>query len=94
MRVEEIALRQEIRQMLSEADINRNTIRDMVRPVITEEVKKQVENAINQTNVNALVLSKMNTYEFREALRKAIEQVIKDEINISIDVRAEIPKHD
>lgn len=31
MRVEEIALRQEIRQMMNEAGLNKNTIREMAQ---------------------------------------------------------------
>ena len=42
MRVEEIALRQEIRQMLNESGINRETLREMAQNTIKEEVEKQV----------------------------------------------------
>lgn len=92
MRVEEIALRQEIRQMITEAGINKNTIREMVNLVMGEEVEKQVKNMLNQTNINALMYSRVNSYEFRELLREAIRQEVKDVIKISVDVKAEIPK--
>ena len=34
MRVEEIALRQEIRQMMNEAGLNKNTIREMAQNLL------------------------------------------------------------
>ena len=42
MRVEEIAVRQEVRQMLSEAGINRNTLREMTQEILREEIKKGI----------------------------------------------------
>lgn len=92
MRVEEIALRQEIRQMITEAGINKNTIREMVNLVIGEEVEKQVKNMLNQTNMNALMRTKVNSYEFCELLREAIRQEVRDVIKISVDVKTEVPK--
>lgn len=92
MRVEEIALRQEIRQMITEAGINKNTIREMVNLVMGEEVEKQIKNMLNQTNMNALMHTKVNSYEFRELLREAIRQEVREAIKISVDVKAEIPK--
>ena len=53
MRVEEIALRQEIRQMLNEAGINKNTLRDMAEKVMREEdmmraaIKKEISEAVD-----------------------------------------------
>ena len=40
MRVEEIALRHEIRQMMNEAGINKTTIREMVQDVLKEEIAR------------------------------------------------------
>ena len=40
MRVEEIALRQEIRQMLSEVGLDKNTLYDMAKQVLQEEISK------------------------------------------------------
>lgn len=42
MRVEEIALRQEIRQMLNEAGYNRNTLKELVKEVMHEELKAAI----------------------------------------------------
>ena len=43
MRVEEIAVRQEVRQMLAESGLNRNTLREMTQQILREEIKKQVK---------------------------------------------------
>lgn len=46
MRVEEMALRSEIRQMLNEAGFNRNTIKQMIKESIDEIVKNQVNQVL------------------------------------------------
>lgn len=48
MRVEEMALRSEIRQMLNEAGINRNTLAVMVRESINDIVKNQVNHVLKE----------------------------------------------
>lgn len=50
MKVEEIALRQEVRQMLSEAGINKTVLKQLVRDVIDEEVNKAIKRAIAEQN--------------------------------------------
>lgn len=40
MKIEEIYMRQEIRQMLNEAGITKNTLKDMVKEVLNEELGK------------------------------------------------------
>lgn len=89
MRVEEIALRQEIRQMLSEAGINKNSLREMAEMILQEETEKQVKNLLHQINTDHLLSSKLNSYEFKEMLRNAIRTEVKDSIKISVDVKAE-----
>lgn len=41
MTVEQIAIRQEVRQMLNEAGINKNTLKDMVKEVLKKNLKGQ-----------------------------------------------------
>ena len=94
MRVEEIALRQEIRQMLNEAGINKNTLRDMAEKVMQEEVEKQVKNAINQSNIDGIVYRKINSYELNEMMRAAIRKKISEAVCINIDVKATVPQKD
>lgn len=50
MKVEEIALRQEVRQMLSEAGINKTVLKQLVKDVIDEEVNKAIKQAIAEQN--------------------------------------------
>lgn len=92
MRVEEIALRQEIRQMLNEAGINKNTLYDMAREVMQEEIAKQVKNALAQSNIDGIVYRKVNSYELNDMMRAAIKKEIGEAINISIDVKATVPQ--
>ena len=84
MRVEEIALRQEIRQMLNEAGINRETLREMVQKVIKEEVEKQIKYKLSQTNIMSMV--SLNKYEVRDAFREAVKENMKSNVKISVNV--------
>lgn len=90
MKVEEIALRHEIRQMMSEAGINKNTIREIAEQVLKEEIDKQIKNILCQTNMNALMSSKIKTYEFRNMLQQAIKDEIRNAVDISVDVKTTI----
>lgn len=84
MRVEEIALRQEIRQMLNEAGINRETLREMAQNTIKEEVEKQVNFKISQTNIMSMV--SLNKYEVRDAFREAVKEQVKSNVKISVNI--------
>lgn len=90
MRVEEIALRQEIRQMLSEAGINKNTLLEMAKEVMQEEIAKQVKNAVKQSNIDNIVYRKVNSYELRDMMREAVRKEISEAVNIDIDVKATV----
>ena len=78
MTVEQIAIRQEIRQMLNEAGINKNTMKDMVKEVIGEELTKAVKQAMHEMDVD----SKIN-----QAAKVDIEEKIRQEIKKSINDR-------
>lgn len=84
MRVEEIVLRQEIRQMLNEAGINRETLREMAQNVIKEEVEKQVNFKLSQTNIMSMV--SLNKYEVRDAFREAVKEQVKSNVKISVNI--------
>ena len=84
MRVEEIALRQEIRQMLNEAGINRETLREMTQNTIKEEVEKQVNFKLSQTNIMSMV--SLNKYEVRDAFREAVKEHVKSNVKISVNI--------
>lgn len=90
MRVEEIALRQEIRQMLNEAGVNRNTLREMAEKLVSEEVARQVGNTLKNINVEAMVRKQaegyVNGYSFKETVRQAVLSELKDKIDVNINV--------
>lgn len=94
MRVEQIALRQEIRQMLNEAGINKNTLYGMAKEVMQEEIAKQVKNAINQSNIDNIVYRKINSYELRDMMQEAIRKEIGEAVDIKINVTAAVRQED
>ena len=68
MRVEEMALRSEIRQMLNEAGFNKGSLKTLVKEVLDEEIKKAIKQGLNETNIDGYVTS-------------AAKGMIKDSIN-------------
>ena len=97
MRVEEIALRSEIRQMLNEAGFNKNTLKDEVKSVLREEIEKAVRQAVNETDFDGYVKRTVNTI-IRDATKIHLKDVINDRIvskwfnrmEISIDIKDEV----
>ena len=73
MRVEEIALRSEIRQMLNEAGYNKEILKNLVKEVLYEEISKATRQAINETNVEKYVQSNINNI-----ITKTTENYLKD----------------
>ena len=82
MRVEEIALRQEIRQMMNEAGLNKNTIREMAQKLLEEEVKKQVKTAFAQNNIERIVTRNISKWDLREA----VKDYVKSDIKVSVKI--------
>lgn len=77
MRVEEICLRQEIRQMLNEAGINKNTLKEMVKDVLKEEVEKACKQGVNESDFEGYMRKKMDN-ELRQLTRKIIRESVVD----------------
>lgn len=75
MRVEEIALRTEIRQMLNEAGFNKNTLKDEVKSVLREEIKKAVGQAVNETDFNGYVKGEVDRI-IRDATKSHLQDTI------------------
>lgn len=92
MRPEEIALRMEIRQMLSEAGINKITLKAMAKDVLQQEIEKQVGHALKETNINALVNNSLNSYMFRDVIREAVRNKVSQCLDIRVDVQANVNK--
>ena len=78
MRVEEIALRSEIRQMLNEAGFNKETLKNLVKEVLHEEIGKATRQAINETD--------LETYA-RSIVKNVIRDTVKDYLKDTITSR-------
>lgn len=97
MRVEEMALRSEIRQMLNEAGFNKNTLKDEVKSVLSEEIEKAVKQAINETDFNRYIKQEVNSI-IRDATKNYLKSVITDRLvsrwfnrmEINVDIKDEI----
>ena len=95
MTIEEIAIRQEIRQMLTEAGINRNTLKDMAKAVLEEEIAKACKQALAETNVQGRV-DGFIAYNLQSAVRDAVAKELRDVVrsrvynmSISVDISDE-----
>ena len=91
MRVEEMALRSEIRQMLNEAGINRDTLKEMVRESINDIVKNQVNQVLMERRDEDLTeaVSRYLDANMRTIVRNCAESTMKDKLrymNLSVKV--------
>lgn len=80
MTVEQIAIRQEIRQMLNEAGINRNTLKDMVKEVLAERIDNACAQAVNETDVDDIIARKIDNH-FDRVVRDATKECIRERVN-------------
>ena len=78
MTAEQIALRQEVRQLLNEAGINKTTLKDIVREVIDEELAKAVRQVMHEMNLTGVI---------NQATNGNIQKVVREEIKMAIDKR-------
>lgn len=81
MTVEQIELRKILTQMLADAGLNRETIKDFVREIVSEKVEKAVSDVFNQSNIGGLVNSKLEQYVrhgIDDAARSAVREQVKD----------------
>lgn len=96
MRVEEMALRSEIRQMLNEVGFNRETIKEMVRDSIDDIVKNQVNQVLMERKEKDLgeVVSDYIESRLYTQIRNTAESVIRDKLrwmkfNVNVNVQNE-----
>ena len=71
MRVEEMALRSEIRQMLNEAGFNKNTLKDLVKEVLQEELRKAIKQANAEANCDIVEYTQKNIIRYKQDYRKS-----------------------
>ena len=91
MKAEEIMIRSEIRQMLNEAGLNRESLREIVKTAIEEIIEKQVTQALQKyggldTLVNRELSDKTDRF-----IKDAVQTAVRDKfrystINISVDI--------
>jgi hypothetical protein len=93
MTVEQIAIRQEIRQLLNEAGINKNTMKDMVKEVIDEELTKAVKQVMHEMDIDSKI-SRAAKVDIEEKIKKEIQNSIRDRVSnifnrmyLSVDIR-------
>lgn len=75
MRLEEIALRQEIRQMLNEAGINKNTLKDTVNEVLTETIERATVQALHERDLDSAVGSTI-----QRCIDNSARSIVREEI--------------
>lgn len=75
MRVEEIALRQEIRQILNEAGYNKNTMKDLVLGMLNEEIEKATKQAIKSKDNEGYIQDRTD-----RIIKNYVESIIRDEV--------------
>ena len=93
MRVEEMALRSEIRQMLNEAGLNRETIKQMVKESIDDIVKSQVNQVLMERKEKDLseVVSDYLNSRMHALIRNSTESVIKEKLRwLSFSVNVQV----
>jgi F0F1-type ATP synthase delta subunit len=78
MTVEQIAIRQEVRQLLSDAGFNKNTMKDVVREVINEELTKAVRQVMHEFNLEEKI---------HNITKGTLEDAVRKELRASIDNR-------
>lgn len=81
MRVEEMALRSEIRQMLNEAGYNKNTLKDLVKEVLQEELNKAIKQAVAETDCNIVKYTERN---IDSIINKTTDKVVREKITDAI----------
>ena len=93
MTVEQIAIRQEIRQMLNEAGINKNSMKELVRDVISEEMTKAVKQVMHEMDIDTIIRNK-TTGSLQDAVRKELRAAIDDRVRgvfnrmmITVDIK-------
>lgn len=81
MKVEEMALRSEIRQMLNEAGFNKNTLKDLVKEVLKEELNKAIKQAVAESNCDIVGYTKKS---IDSIINKTTEKVVKERITDTV----------
>lgn len=76
MRVEEIALRQEARQMLCEAGLTKEALKDLVLKDMDDKVTQAIEKRLNGVDFEDMIMRKVD-----KALDKAVDMVVQKQVS-------------
>ena len=87
-------MRQEIRQMLNEAGITKNTLKDMVKEVLNEELDKACKQVMAEYNVEGSVQTYFKNNAGRalkDCLNSEVKQIMREKLDrialrVSVDV--------
>lgn len=75
MRIEEIALRQEARQMLCEAGLDSNSLRELVLKDMDAKVIKAINGKIKEVDFEQMILNRVD-----KALTKAVNDIVRKHV--------------
>lgn len=94
MKAEEMMFRSEVRQMLNEAGINRETVKQMVRETLDDIVRAQVNQVLmerKEADLAEVVEGYLNRSMWK-VIRDTTESVVKDKMrwyDFSVNVNVE-----
>lgn len=75
MRVEEIALRQEARQMLCEAGLDKESLKELVLKDMDDKVTQAIEKRIKGVEFEDMILQRVD-----KALTKAVDDIVRKHV--------------
>lgn len=76
MRIEEIALRQEARQMLCEVGLSKEKLKDLVLKDLDDKVIQAVEGKIKSVDFEQMIKDRVDS-----AINKAVDDIVMREVN-------------
>ena len=76
MRIEEIALRQEARQLLCEVGLDKESLKELVLKDIDDKIVQAIEKRIKGIEFEDMILHKIDY-----ALDKAVEKIVEKQVN-------------
>lgn len=76
MRVEEIALRQEARQMLAEAGLGKEELKALVLKDLDEKVDRAIDKKGKEVNLDAMIERRIEP-----AVNKAVDEVVQSQVD-------------
>ena len=93
MRAEEMMIRSEIRQMLNEAGLNRESLREIVQDAINDIVEKKIDEAVHKYGGLDGRISKELGEKLRYTVQDEVKEAIRNRIKyVGLRVTVDIPE--